>query len=270
MAVVRDSGIHKEMIEIHNRYSVHTTTEYFKKLLKGTVVMWILNVNWFCGAIQGTSQVVGYDIWETVVSLLRGFSGDLIPRLRQQPSTPMLSTLASRLSSFDRQLFLLNTKKGDMMIELLPDKGRGVVQVPGIDAVVRNYWLYPVVLADPRHKPEDVILRLRKRGVFAVRSSTQLRLIPPPPELNQQITTFPDEAKLLMDKVIYLPVHRRTPWPALAKIGDALEEVLNELTPAPTNQPKKQNKNKRVSHEELSRSPPHPPSPVTPPLKSKL
>jgi len=118
-----------------------------------------------------------------------------------------------------------------MTIESLPDKGRGVVQVPGIDAVTRNYWLYPIFLTDPVYNPEDVILRLRTKGVFAVQSSTQLRLVPPPPELNQQITTPPDEAKLLMDRVIYLPIHRRTPWAALPKIGEALEQVLNEISP---------------------------------------
>jgi dTDP-4-amino-4,6-dideoxygalactose transaminase len=270
MAVVRDSLIHREMVDIHNKYSIHSTQEYFKKLLKGTVVMMILNVNWFCGVVQGTSQAVGYDIWETVVSLLRGFSGDLIPRLRQQPSTPMLSTLATRLDTFDRQLFLLNTKKGDMMIDLLPDKGRGVVHVPGIDAVTRNYWLYPVLLTDPSLNPEEVILRLRTKGVFAVRSSTQLRLVPPPPELNQPITAPPEEAKLLMDKVLYLPVHRRTPWPALAKLGEALEQVINELSPpSKKSSVKKTNTKITPSSSKPSSQISPPPPPIAPP-RSKL
>jgi len=275
MAVVRDSSEHKEMVELHNRYGIYTTNEYFKKLLKCTIVMMILNVRWFTGVVQGTSQAVGFDVWEFVVALLRGFGGDLIPKLRQQPATPMLSTLASRLANFDRSLYLLNTKKGDMLIDLLPDKGRGIVQVPGIDALVRNYWLYPIVLTDPAHSPEDVMLRLRTKGIFAVRSSTQLRLVPPPPELNQQITTPPDDAKLIMDKLIYLPVHRRTPWPALPKIGEAIEQVLNEISNSPRKTVSKEGSSKTSNSSSSAQGngvQPVIPTPhsSTPPLQSKL
>jgi hypothetical protein len=70
----------------------------------------------------------------------------MMVRLRQQPSTPMLAALSRRFKQWNQQQYNENTLAGDRMIELLTHEG---VVVPGEHADSRNYWLFPIMVAEP-------------------------------------------------------------------------------------------------------------------------
>ncbi len=134
--------------------------------------------------------------------------------------------------------------------------------IPGNSGQVVHYWLYPICVSDPA----AVITQLNALGIDAYRGATQLALVPPPPTQWRQIVTEaaaaratatataanggeqppvsqstieslcvslePQNARYLMDHIVYLPVHKRVPNEAIIKLARAVRFVLDKYSPA--------------------------------------
>ncbi|KAI8502393.1 hypothetical protein Bbelb_199810 [Branchiostoma belcheri] len=146
-------------------------------------------------------------------------------KIRQQPSAGLLSLLVHRCIGFRQKEFQVGVEKGchaDMLL-----KNSSMMKV-GDKADNRNYWLFPILVENP----DAVISSLCKKGINAYRGATQLNVIEPEPEtshqLSDQLTHYPEEARFIIDHVVYLPIHKRVPYYYIERVCKGVEEVLQE------------------------------------------
>jgi perosamine synthetase len=180
IARVRDRKIYDEMSRTQTTWAVQTRRAYFTKCVKNTLTMLALNVPTVTMNISRTGRLLNFDHRGMVVSMLRGFPDRLMERLRTQPSSALLATLHHRLANFDPTDFQKHQDVCDLMIELLPT---GPQSVPGIDASVRNHWLFPVMV----DHSDEVLKELNKAGIDTFKGATQLALIQTPEEVKADV-----------------------------------------------------------------------------------
>ncbi|XP_022098146.1 uncharacterized protein LOC110983304 [Acanthaster planci] len=235
VARVKDPALFNQMEGLYHRYPVQSRATYIKKILQVVVGMVALNTPTLMRLLLPILRAAGVDHKEAVVSILRGFPTDFVNGIRQQPSTALLKMMLKRFQGFNEADCQEGTEKCDFVSVRLPQSAQHV----GMDVETRSYWLFPILV----HEPDKVLKELNRRGVDAYRGATQLicfdsQLAGPaatdPLQPGQAISIPPDEARYLMDHVIYLPVHKRVPYHYLEKICLAVEVVLREET---TSQP---------------------------------
>jgi hypothetical protein len=99
-----------------------------------------------------------------------GGADDLIRQIRQRPSLPLLQTLTHRITSYDTGgVKDEGVRAGERLVAALPPS----VLVPGVDAVDRGFWLFPVAVDDPG----AAVAAFTRRGIDAYRGLSQLRAL---------------------------------------------------------------------------------------------
>lgn len=175
---VRDRATAEAMQREQDGWEPQGRSAFFTKCVKNTFAMAVLNVPLISNGVMQGARAAGYDHKALVVSSLRGFPGDqLMGRLRAQPSVAMLEMLRRKLLSFDPAAFQAHQDACDLMLELLPAS----VSAPGLDAPIRNHWLFPVLVDDI----DAVLKELNDAGVDAYKGATQLALVPKPQEVQE-------------------------------------------------------------------------------------
>ena len=137
-------------------------------------------------------------------------AADLVRRLEQRPSAPLLTLLLHRLETFDHARLAARAASGVRLAAMLP---------PGLHAgglaLDHSHWLFPVV----SDRPDELIAGARAAGLDAARSASSVKAIPAPagrPELE------PRSAQLVMSRLVFVPAYPELPPGAL----DALARVL--------------------------------------------
>jgi perosamine synthetase len=240
---MRSSATAAHMAQIQQGWEVQQRSMFIKKCLKGSLAILALNVPLFSGGIMRSSRAVGIDHKSLVVALLRGFPDRLMERLRESPHEALLTVMHHRLSHFDESDFQHHQDLCDTMLELLPPSV--LRAVPGLDAEVRNHWLFPVRV----EHVEEVLRELNAKGVDAYRGATQLALVRNLPEetnTTQVGTPLASSsaaavsligasdhpapiASDVMEHVIYLPVHKRVPLPVLVQMAVIVHQVVEQM-----------------------------------------
>lgn len=111
-------------------------------------MLFLNNEHVYGPAFRLLCQGVGLDYNRLAVAgvkSLRGFPNRMFERLRQRPSQPLLRLLHKRIVAFDRDNFAAGTARGDLFAAARVEG----VEVPGLEAWVRNYWLFPILVEDP-------------------------------------------------------------------------------------------------------------------------
>ena len=226
IATVRNPGVLNEMRALQGSYAVQSRWDYLKRVIKYSAVAIPLNVPAINVGVRRACVPFGIDHKSYAVGMVRGFPDRLMERLRESPccalldmlyrqlsmsiycnnldSTPccaLLDMLYRQLSNYRMSQHQTQTDVGSFVETGLP-LASGFT-VPGGEAFVKEYWLFPVLVQDP----EAVLRELARHGVDAYQGATQLALVEPP----EGFPDYPEEAARMMEKVIYLPVHRRVP-----------------------------------------------------------
>ena len=170
VARVRDQAVFEKMNQLQQSYPLQDRSIYAKKIIAGFAAGNILE----SGMVMRMCRRWEVDPKPHVVSMLRGFSGDLVPRLRTQPSTPLLYMLARRFERFDLKDYMIGIEKAELFCKLLPRN----VFIPGRDLpdAFRHHWLFPMVV----DHPDKAEVLLNEHGVLCYRGATQLNLVEPP------------------------------------------------------------------------------------------
>lgn len=212
ICVIRDRDLFDRMTSIHDTYDVQPICEYTMKVLKYTSITTLFNSTFLVRYGMSAFRAVGIDHKRVFLPLLRGFPNNLMDKIRRRPSVALLRNLTLRLLDFKQEEFNVSKLKGDYMQAKLPVS----YHVVGENAMVRNYWLFPVLVDNP----DKFVGYLNDYGVDASTGSTQLRCV--------QDDTVPDSsivspsAKFIMDHVVYLPVHRLVSYDNLDKIANVV------------------------------------------------
>ena len=176
---------------------------------------------------------------EYVVHRLRAFSKnpsseELFLSLRRQPCRPLLAFLAHRFEHYDASHLQEQREKASYVLDHLVR--RSSIELVGMQCLIRNFWLFPIVVAQP-----DLFVRLlSQQHIDAYRGTTQLNVITKlltdtdaiPETIDDQRHRCPN-AEYLIEHVIYLPVHCYVPMPVLKQLVDVVNRISQQLDEYP-------------------------------------
>lgn len=225
VSIVRDSmETLSKMKQIHATYPVQKTSVYLKKLLKSAVGKLVLNNRTMNYSIRPVLMAMKINYKKAVVKLMRGFPPEQsgLEKYRIQPCTAMLSFIYKRLACFNEPQFWKETE--NLIVSHMQAAQRQLVSqgitVPGHNNKERAFWLFPIV-AD---KTWEVYKKLDDRGIDVFKGVTQLNVVPAPVGASYKQPTNGEE---LMNKVIYLPIHRDMPFKHIKQICEDVSSVIN-------------------------------------------
>jgi hypothetical protein len=139
---VRDPGVLEKMRTKLLTYPIFSESDYIERLFRYSIVMFLVNNPLVTKVGVRFLHCVGIDYKETIVSLLRGFPGDITKKVRHQPSTSMLRMMSHKLQHFDDNEHAQAKINGDFVLNSLFQD----VLIPGCSADKMNYWLFPILV----------------------------------------------------------------------------------------------------------------------------
>ena len=142
VAIVRNPEILKKMRTKSQMYPIFSESDYVERLFRYSIVMFLVNNPFVTKIGVLFLHFFRIDYKETIVSLLRGFPGNITKKLRHQPSTSMLRMMLHKLQQFDDKEHAQAKINGDFVLNHLFQD----ILIPGNNADKLNYWLFPILV----------------------------------------------------------------------------------------------------------------------------
>nr|XP_054773999.1 uncharacterized protein LOC129282089 [Lytechinus pictus] len=229
---IKDKYLLEKMDKLQETYSQGSEVEYIRKAFKCTLTAKALQYPRLLSMFSSLARLALVDLKKIVNdSLTPPPTAGLVRNMRQSPPTSMTFMLFQRLKHFDSNGVERSQDVGDYVSDRLPQVAGQI----GNDALIRGYWLFPILVDNPN----EVCQRLNRLGIAAARGLAQIELIvspsttPDAPPTNlvgiDETRCQPTTASFIMDHIIYLPVHRGVPRHHLDQVCLAVEIVLNKL-----------------------------------------
>ncbi|MDD2775997.1 MAG: DegT/DnrJ/EryC1/StrS family aminotransferase [Gallionella sp.] len=136
---------------------------------------------------------------------VRGFAGgELIQKIRYQPSTALLTLLQRRLQRYTPADLQARIRAAQQLSHLLPD-----LYIPARDASHHTHWVFP--LQNPY--PDQLVQHLLEQGFDATRGASSMFAIP---------CNTPLAAQQMMQQMLYLPVDAGVSDEYVRKLASAI------------------------------------------------
>ena len=142
IARVNDPDVLSKMRTTLEEHPVFEASSYAERLFRYSIVMFFINNRMVASFSVRFLRFFDIDYRETLVSLLRGFPGDIIKKIRYQPSTSLLRVMLRQLQKFDPKEHVQAKINGDFVMRSLSND----VLIPGTKTDKLDYWLFPVLV----------------------------------------------------------------------------------------------------------------------------
>jgi len=216
----RDARLAQRLRAFHDAWPTQSRIDYFNRLCKyGT--MKFFGARWIYPTLRWFAERLVGDVDQFIHYSAKSFRPDeIMSRLRQQPCGPLLASMVRRLERFDHRRIEERTSHGKLLTRLLRDE----VVCPGADIEAHNYWLYPVLVADPA----KTIAALADAGFDAARAESMHAIDPPAdrPELD------PVRVRDALEHLVLVPAYPEMPESELRRMAEVLIRVEREATTA--------------------------------------
>ncbi|WP_168163487.1 DegT/DnrJ/EryC1/StrS family aminotransferase [Calothrix sp. 336/3] len=213
ITLLKDKNLSIQMQEIEATYPQKSETWFFIRILK-FMSLKILSFPWIYCQLLSLLKLCGQDLDSTIVAMTRGFAqGDLFIKIRHRPPQHLLWLLSDRLSQCGE--FLQRQKTGENFQKILPKN----ILVPGVKASLHSFWLFPIIV----NHPHRVLQYLRTHNFDASRGSTSLIV---KESHDQQNHLAPENAKYLMQQILFLPVYPDVPVAELTRLSQCLRDII--------------------------------------------
>ncbi len=209
---VRDKSVLERMRQRQVAFPLQSRSHYLRRLLKYSG-MKLLTCRPVCGAFAHACRAIGFDYDRWINHAARGFPGDdFLAQIRRQPSGPLMAVLERRLKNYNLRRWQRHAEKGKQLAELL----RRRVSCPGADTRPHTYWVFPLVVDDPK----ELMERLVGEG-FDTTQGQSMCVVQPPTDRPQSRA---GAAERLLKNVVFLPFY---PELTSAESKRMAEVVLN-------------------------------------------
>jgi dTDP-4-amino-4,6-dideoxygalactose transaminase len=227
--VVRDDGLRRRMHEAHRRWPINGRWSFAKRVFKYASVRFISS-RWVAGAIATVARWLGTDHDVLATKMARGFPGPrFFEKIRQQPSSPLIRLLASKLQSFDPAFIERRARRGMAITEQLASR----VDVVGSQMLEPTYWVYPILV-----EQRDALVR--KLWQLGFDATTRSSLVPVnrvrddsgafSPETPESAAELP-VSHFVLKNLVFVPFEVSIPARAMSQIVHAILES-NPTRPA--------------------------------------
>ncbi|MEB3177991.1 MAG: DegT/DnrJ/EryC1/StrS family aminotransferase [Nostocaceae cyanobacterium] len=214
VALVRDKTIANNMFHLQEQYPKKSEYWFFLRVLK-FLCLKLLSIPWIYCQLVYLLQILGYDVDSAINSTTRGFSkGDLLSKIRYRPPHHLLWLLAYRLSECEG--FYYRLESAENFFNLLITN----IIIPGVKADYNSFWLVPILVSET----ELLLLKLRENSFDATRGNTSLIVIEPCS--NHRDLPLPENAKYLMEHILYLPVNQNIPETELHRLAQCINVLI--------------------------------------------
>jgi dTDP-4-amino-4,6-dideoxygalactose transaminase len=205
---VRDPDLLHRMRAIEASWTRQSRWTYLGRVLRfgGLLAIASPRVYWLFDRILTLS---GRNLDRVVVAAVRGFRSDLLGRIRQRPSLPLLAVVERKLRTFDTTRLSARTELAETFAASLPP----AVDLPGRRAIGECDWVFPVLVDDP------VRLRtlLRREGLDSSSATTSIAAVPAPAGGTAAVN-----AERFLAHVVFLPVYPELPESERRPLADAV------------------------------------------------
>ena len=219
--VRNNEDLYVKMRDIWIKYPQEPLSFFMKRLIKGMIIMLALNNTKVNGYGRQILNALGVEYKEKAISMVRGFQPDesFLNTFRKRLPDAMVVFLYLRMKSYDKGDFLKGTKRQLEGQQILEKNG---IMVPGSQSDKKFYWLYPVIVPDR----ELCYKMLNDKGIDAYLGATQLKPVVTPMGSKYK---EPSETIELFEKILYLPIHKNVPLPAVQKVCKEVVETVREV-----------------------------------------
>ena len=222
----RDRALRENINRLQARYAAQPRARFTQRLLKYSALK-ALSSRALYSIFTALCKLCGTTHDRIISGAVRGFAGgDLMHKLRHQPSVPLLALLSRRLRDYKPAHLAARITAASRTTVSLPTPAR-----IGEHAQSHSHWVLPV----RSRQPDALVRHLWHHSIDATRGASSMYAA-----RRTDDHSAPPVARELMDHVVYLPVDdvadseidRMTDIVRSFETSDALHNTSSPLTPA--------------------------------------
>lgn len=210
---LNDAALLDRMRRIQGRYPRQRRAPFARRVLLMAALKFLARPGPFA-LFVALCRLGNRDHDRILYQAVRGFAGrDLLARLRQRPSAPLLRLLERRILQAGAQRVTRRAVFARRVLAQLPCS----VQL-GSRSYRHAHWMIPILSAAP-----DTLVRvLQAQGFDATRVASSLICVPPAPA---RPYFDPVRTRRWLEQIVYLPTYQRVPDRGLERLGQIVREV---------------------------------------------
>ncbi|MDP2956498.1 MAG: DegT/DnrJ/EryC1/StrS family aminotransferase [Longimicrobiales bacterium] len=212
MLFVRDGALRARMEELRGALPLQTRRAYARRVLRyAGLQMAALRVPF--ALFRAACRVAGRDFDSVLRQAVRGFGeGDVLPRLRRRPATPLLALLARRVRQVNGRV-QARTEAGETLARALP----AGLSRPGAAVAQHSHWVFPVLAEGPL----ALMRHLAEWGFDATPGTSSLAAVPVAPE---RPDVRAPRAEEVMARILFVPLYPEVPPRMRLRLAQALAD----------------------------------------------
>jgi dTDP-4-amino-4,6-dideoxygalactose transaminase len=206
----RDPELLRRVRQVEAGYPVQPVSRFARRLLKYSGLK-ALNDPTVFSLFAALCRLTRRSHDQVISAALRGFPGPgLLPKIRHQPSAPLLALLHRKLTSYEGRRIANRTAAAHQLLAAMPS-----VETPGRAAAAHSFWTFPVT----SRAPDELMRRLWRHGFDATRGASSLSVVH-----GAGAALEPQQAEATMENLLYLPSPQTLPTPELRRLGAIVAE----------------------------------------------
>jgi perosamine synthetase len=220
---INNQNIAEKIQELQQQYPQKSELWFFIRVWK-YLLLKSLSIPWIYYLLIQTLKILSKDLDSTINATTRGFSqGNLLAKIRYLPPHHLVHFLAYRLWKCQEnkcQDFCDRVETAQHFLAILQPSINKII-FPGIEANYHSFWLFPIIVT----QPEILMMKLRDRNFDVTRGTTSLTVCESP----SNAFNYPslENAKYLMEHVLFLPISSKFPKIELERLASILAKEVN-------------------------------------------
>ena len=205
----RDSIVCGSVKKLQRRYPVQSRRLFLQRVLKYSVLK-ALSYRLPYSIFAALCKLLGTTHDRIISDAVRSFAdGDLLRKIRYQPSYALLALLERRLRLYTPEQLRPRINATTLACSYLSG-----ISVIGRDAANHSHWVFPI----QSKQPDRLVQYLWGEGFDATRGASSLYAVPAPGDSRTEAT----EARRVIDHIVYLPVDSGAARADLRRLAEAV------------------------------------------------
>jgi perosamine synthetase len=220
---INNQNITEKIQELQQQYPQKSELWFFVRVWK-YLFLKTLSIPWIYYLLLQTLKILSKDLDSTINATTRGFSqGNLLAKIRYRPPHHLVYFLAYRLRKCEEnksQDFSTRIETAQNFLTIIKANIKNII-VPGIQANYHSFWLFPIIVT----QPEILMMKLRSHNFDVTRGTTSLTVSESPASSSNYPSL--ENAKYLMEHVLFLPLSPKVPKVELERLASILSKEIN-------------------------------------------